>query len=77
MTTVTTARTTTVLDSTGEVVEMLPAVACPTKNSGSFIHCPYCGGCQAASSRCLYCGGEFPASWLTRERTGKRTDGDA
>ena len=61
-------RHTTRLESTGEVVEMLHAVACPTKNSGSFIHCPYCGGCQAASPRCLYCGGEFLASWLTPKR---------
>ena len=77
MTISTPSRQKTRLESTGEVLERETAWPCPTKNSGSFIHCPYCGGCQAASPRCLYCGGEFLASWLTRERAGKRMDGDA
>ena len=77
MTISTPLRHTTRLESTGEVVEMESAWPCPTKTSRSFIHCPYCGGCQAASPRCLYCGGKFLASWPSPERTIERMDGDA
>ena len=68
MTTRTTTRPTTILESTGEVLEMEAAWPCPTKTSRPMIHCPYCGGCRGQDQRCLYCGGEFLASWLSLDQ---------
>ena len=68
MTTRTTTRPTIILESTGEVLEREAAWPCPTKTSRSFIHCPYCGGCQGETPKCLYCGGEFLPSWLSLDQ---------
>ena len=58
----------TCLESTGEFLPMAYPNGCPTKTSRRLIHCPYCGGCRGQDQRCLYCGGEFLASWLSLDQ---------